>query len=89
MVYGIIGRTAEGIELFDGQTIKTRVLVEEIKRMEPGSRVLVADTYNYTKRAIKILYGIIDVYKRQGNKRTGIRMKLRTDRSKQDWVWES
>lgn len=61
MVYGIIGRTAEGIELFDGQTIKTRVLVEEIKRMEPASRVLVADTYNYTKRAIKILYGIIAV----------------------------
>ena len=63
MKYGIIGRTAEGTDLCDGQTIKTRVLVEELKRMDPGSRILVADTYNYKKRAFEVFSEIITVLK--------------------------
>lgn len=52
MKYGIIGRTAEGTELCDGQTIKTRVLAEEIKHAYPDSKIIVADTYNYKRRQL-------------------------------------
>lgn len=63
MKYGIIGRTAEGTDLCDGQTIKTRVLFEEIKRMDPESRIFVADTYNYKKRALNLLCRLVEVLK--------------------------
>lgn len=63
MIYGIIGRTAQGTELCDGQTIKTRTLVEEIHRMDTNSKILIADTYNYKKRGFIIFYKIIEVLK--------------------------
>ena len=64
MTYGIIGLTAEGTDLCDGQTIKTRTLVEEITHMDPNSKVLIADTYNYKKRAFNIFFKIIEVLKK-------------------------
>ena len=63
MKYGIIGRTAEGTELCDGQTIKTRVLAEEIKHAYPDSTIIVADTYNYKKRALHLISRIIKILK--------------------------
>lgn len=63
MKYGIIGRTAEGTELCDGQTIKTRVLAEEIKHAYPDSTIIVADTYNYKKRALHLIGRIIKTLK--------------------------
>ena len=61
MKYGIIGRMAEGTELCDGQTIKTRVLAEEIKRMYLDSKIIVADTYNYKKKMLHLLGRIIKI----------------------------
>lgn len=63
MKYGIIGRTAEGTELCDGQTIKTRVLAEEINHAYPDSTIIVADTYNYKKRALHLISRIIKILK--------------------------
>lgn len=63
MRYGIIGRTAERTDLCDGQTIKTRVLVEELRQRNPDSSILVADTYNYKKRALQVFSGIVTVLK--------------------------
>lgn len=52
---GVIGRTAFGTSLCDGQTIKTRILVEELNRRYPDAQICVADTYNYKKRAWDVL----------------------------------
>ena len=40
MTYGIIGRTAEGTDLCDGQTIKTRTLVEDAELCDPLAAIL-------------------------------------------------
>lgn len=56
---GIIGRTAYGTELCDGQTVKTRVLVEELQRRYPNAKTYLADTYNYKKRAPALLKDLL------------------------------
>ena len=48
----IIGRIAPGVELFDGQTIKTRVLYDELIS-KTNWKVFVVDTYN-KKRKIRL-----------------------------------
>lgn len=57
---GIIGRTAYGINLCDGQTVKTRVLIEELKIMYPAAEIDIADTYSFVqKRRIRLFLNII------------------------------
>ena len=51
----VIGRIAEGTELLDGQTVKTKVLFEEIKKDFPDRNVICIDTYQYKKRIFSIL----------------------------------
>ena len=63
MRIGIIGRTADGAQLFDGQTIKTRVLRDELYRYVPGCEITCVDTYNYKKRAVQTLSNTIKVLK--------------------------
>lgn len=50
---GVIGRSTE--KLCDGQTIKTRVLIEELKRKYPNAELKLVDTYQYTKRVWRVL----------------------------------
>ena len=50
---GIIGRTSE--KLCDGQTIKTRILIEELRRYFPEHEILIAETYNYKKHPLRLL----------------------------------
>lgn len=57
---GIIGRVAKGANLHDGQTIKTKILYNELKRIYNTSEVFVADTYNCKKNMIKLFF---DVFK--------------------------
>lgn len=52
----VIGRVAEGVELLDGQTIKTKVLCEELHRYFPDRKLICVDTYQYRKNILKILF---------------------------------
>ena len=56
-VIGVIGRIDE--RLCDGQTIKTRVLVEELKQKYPDAAFRMVETYQYTKRAYQILKDLL------------------------------
>lgn len=52
----VIGRVAEGTQLLDGQTVKTKILYEELRRCFPDRKVVCVDTYGYRKRMIPILW---------------------------------
>ena len=55
MKIGLIGRVADGIDLFDGQTIKTRNLKRLLCEID-NTEVYIVDTYNYKKRFFQVLY---------------------------------
>lgn len=55
MNIGIIGRIAEGVELVDGQTIKTKILLNELKNIYPEATYNIADSYNSKKKLISYL----------------------------------
>ncbi len=52
----IIGHFADGKEFFDGQTVSTRLLRDELNKQGFLKEVLCVDTYRYTKRMIAILF---------------------------------
>ena len=52
----IVGRMAKGTELLDGQTVKTKVLCEELRRCFPDTQQIWVDTYQYRKHALPILW---------------------------------
>lgn len=52
----IIGRLAAGAELLDGQTVKTKVLYEELRRSFPEREIRCVDVYRYKRRFIPILW---------------------------------
>lgn len=57
---GVIGRTAYGTDICDGQTVKTRVLVEELKIKYPDAKIDIADTYKIIQgKRIGLLLNII------------------------------
>ena len=64
MTIGIIGRVAEGSNLCDGQTVKTRVLADELIRRYPDSQLLIADTYEYKKHIIGLIFKVIRCIKK-------------------------
>lgn len=61
MIIGVIGRTAYDSDLCDGQTIKTRVLVDELKNRYPTAKVEIADTYDYKKYPVRMVCSIFKV----------------------------
>ena len=50
---GIIGRVAKEKDLFDGQTVLTRLFSSELKNRVENSEMYFVDTYNYKKNAIQ------------------------------------
>lgn len=56
MRIGIIGRLAEQEALFDGQTIKTRVIKQELEKAFPEAEIACVETYNIKKRLPLILF---------------------------------
>lgn len=51
---GIIGRVADGVELFDGQTVSTRLWRDEFNaRLD--KKVFLVDTYDYNNHVARIL----------------------------------
>lgn len=59
---GIIGRVAEGTDLYDGQTIKTRILCNELRSRFPDKELICVDTHNYKKRAIITLFNTLKCF---------------------------
>lgn len=60
---GIVGRIAAGTKLCDGQTIKTRVLRDELRVKYPEAEINIVDVYNYKKRLFTIIWELIDCLK--------------------------
>ena len=61
LVIGIIGNFAIGKNVCDGQTIKTRMLNDELIRIYGKDNVIKVDTYQHKKKAIKVIYNTIKV----------------------------
>ena len=51
----VIGRVADGVQLFDGQTVKTRILRDELHRRYPNTQIICVDTYQYKKRFVSVI----------------------------------
>ena len=62
MKVGIIGRFADKKELLDGQTIKTRILRDELKKRLTESKIRFVDVYNYKLNCIIILIKIFCLF---------------------------
>lgn len=58
---GIIGCLADGAEMFDGQTVKTRLLAEALSEIENVSVVKV-DTYRYRYHALKTIFALLKCF---------------------------
>lgn len=52
---GIIGCVADGKDMYDGQTVSTRLWRNEFNKTKSGTLVYVVDTYQYKKRALSVL----------------------------------
>ena len=52
---GIIGCVADGKDMYDGQTVSTRLWRDELKKTNVGKVIYIVDTYRYKKRAICVL----------------------------------
>ncbi|WP_034597836.1 glycosyltransferase [Desulfosporosinus sp. HMP52] len=55
MKVALVGRVAEHVELFDGQTVKTRNLYELLKDIHNVESVMLVDTCEYKKHIIRVL----------------------------------
>lgn len=56
---GIIGRTAFGKDLYDGQTVLTRIFKEELEKQFNNYKFIIVDTYNYKKNILKCFFKTI------------------------------
>lgn len=52
----IIGRVADDKELYDGQTVLTRMLRDNLKKQLPNCRINLVDTYEYKKHMISCFF---------------------------------
>lgn len=58
----VVGRVAERTELLDGQTVKTKILYEELRKTFPDRKIICIDTYQYRKNALPILYRTLKAF---------------------------
>lgn len=58
----IVGRVAKGVELLDGQTVKTKVLLQELQRQYPERKIICVDTYQYSKHVFSVLIHIVKAF---------------------------
>lgn len=58
----IIGRVANSVELLDGQTVKTKILCEELQQNFPERKIICVDTYQYRKNMFSILFNTIQAF---------------------------
>lgn len=57
MKIGVIGRTAQ--HLCDGQTVKTRALVNELRDHYPDSEIVIAQTHDFRWRPLRRLWELV------------------------------
>ena len=60
----VIGRMADGVQLLDGQTVKTRILRDELRRAFPGRELVCVDTYRYSRRILPVLWQTLRAFLR-------------------------
>lgn len=58
----VIGRLAEGTELLDGQTVKTKILYEELQKAFPDRHVVCVDVYQYRRHFFGILFRTLKAF---------------------------
>ncbi len=58
----VIGRRAVGVQLLDGQTVKTNVLYQELSERYPERTLICVDTYQYSKHILSILYHTVQAF---------------------------
>ena len=58
----VIGRVAEGVPLLDGQTVKTNILRDELRRSFPDRKLICVDTYQYRRRVIPVLWNTLRAF---------------------------
>lgn len=49
----IIGRVAEGVDLYDGQTVTTRILRDELRKSFDDTKIICVDTYQYKRHLMR------------------------------------
>lgn len=59
----VIGRVAEGTVLLDGQTVKTKILRDELRRCYPDRQIICVDTYRYSKRIFRVLWDTVRAFR--------------------------
>lgn len=57
----VIGHFAQNKNLYDGQTIKTRVFYDGLKKYS-GYRLVTTDTYGWKKRPVKLFFNLVKNY---------------------------
>ena len=58
----IVGRMAKDVQLLDGQTIKTNLLLTELRRCYPTHEYICVDTYQYKKHILPILINTVRAF---------------------------
>lgn len=58
----VIGRVADGVQLLDGQTVKTKVLRDELQRSFPEQKLICVDVYQYRRRFLSILWQTLQAF---------------------------
>lgn len=58
----VIGRVADGVQLLDGQTVKTKILRDELRRCFPDRKLICVDTYRYSRRFIPVLWNTVRAF---------------------------
>jgi len=66
MKIGIVGHFGNGLNLANGQTIKTKILSEELSKL-PGVEVLKVDTHGWKKRPFHLLLNCIKLTRKCEN----------------------
>jgi glycosyltransferase involved in cell wall biosynthesis len=56
---GIIGHYGGKNEFLDGQTVRTKIMTEELKNHFKGRKFVCVDTFNYRKRALLVLLSTV------------------------------
>ena len=59
MKIGICGHFAHGLKYLDGQTIKTKILYEELAKLYGKSDVKTLDTHGWRNSPFKLLWNIL------------------------------
>ena len=63
----VVGRMAPGVGLLDGQTVKTNILCDELRRRFPDREFVFVDTYQYSKHFFPILAATAKAFFRCGH----------------------